>query len=76
MNEIFNKLKNIFGPFLKQKIFFHRNATLSGTFYGFLVVAVRPCMDSLHARLNSYYEAWSSKKKKITKIITGYRKSV
>ena len=32
--------------------------------------------DSLHARLNSHYEAWSYKKKKSTKKITGYRKSV
>ena len=31
--------------------------------------------NSLHARLNSHYEAWSYKKKK-TKKITGYRKSV
>ena len=31
--------------------------------------------DSLHARLNSHYEAWSYKKKS-TKKITGYRKSV
>ena len=31
--------------------------------------------DSLHARLNSRYEAWSYKKE-ITKKITGYRKSV
>ena len=31
--------------------------------------------DSLHARLNSYYEAWSYKKKKHKKI-TAYRKSV
>ena len=31
--------------------------------------------DSLHARLNSHYEAWSYKKKN-TKKITGYRKSV
>ena len=30
---------------------------------------------SLHARLNSHYEAWSYKKKSIKKI-TGYRKSV
>ena len=32
--------------------------------------------DSLHARLNSHYEAWSykKKKKKSTKKITGYRK--
>ena len=30
--------------------------------------------DSLHARLNSHYEAWSYKKKSIKKI-TGYRKS-
>ena len=33
--------------------------------------------DSLHARLNSHYEAWSyKKKKKSTKKITGYRKPV
>ena len=32
-------------------------------------------MDSLHARLNSYYEAWSYKKKKHKKI-KAYRKSV
>ena len=32
--------------------------------------------DSLHARLNSHDEAWSYKKKKSTKKITGYRKSV
>ena len=32
--------------------------------------------DSLHARLNSHYEAWSDKKKKSTKKVTGYRKSV
>ena len=32
--------------------------------------------DSLYARLNSHYEAWSYKKKKSTKKITGYRKSV
>ena len=32
--------------------------------------------DSLHARLNSHYEAWSYKKKKSTKKITGYKKSV
>ena len=31
--------------------------------------------DSLHARLNSHYEAWSYKKRS-TKKITGYRKSV
>ena len=31
--------------------------------------------DSLHAKLNSYYEAWSYKKRS-TKKITGYRKSV
>ena len=31
--------------------------------------------DSLHARLNSHYEAWSYKKGS-TKKITGYRKSV
>ena len=31
--------------------------------------------DSPHARLNSHYEAWSYKKKS-TKKITGYRKSV
>ena len=31
--------------------------------------------DSLHARLNSHYEAWSYKKRS-TKRITGYRKSV
>ena len=31
--------------------------------------------DSLHARLNSHYEAWSYKKKSAKKII-GYRKSV
>ena len=31
--------------------------------------------DSLHARLNSHYEAWSYKKKKRKKI-TAYRKSV
>ena len=31
--------------------------------------------DSLHARLNSHYEAWSYKKKKHKKI-TAYRKSV
>ena len=31
--------------------------------------------DSLHARLNSHYEAWSYKKR-IAKNITGYRKSV
>ena len=31
--------------------------------------------DSLHARLNSRYQAWSYKKE-ITKKITGYRKSV
>ena len=31
--------------------------------------------DSPHARLNSHYEAWSYKKKS-TKNITGYRKSV
>ena len=31
--------------------------------------------DSLHARLNSHYEAWSYKKKS-TRKITGYRKSV
>ena len=31
--------------------------------------------DSLHARLNSHYKAWSYKKKS-TKKITGYRKSV
>ena len=30
--------------------------------------------DSLHARLNSHYEAWSYKKKSAKKI-TGYRKS-
>ena len=30
--------------------------------------------DSLHARLNSHYKAWSYKKS--TKKITGYRKSV
>ena len=30
---------------------------------------------SLHARLNSYYEAWSYKKRS-TKKITGYRKFV
>ena len=32
--------------------------------------------DSLQARLNSHYEAWSYKKKKSTKKITGYRKSI
>ena len=33
--------------------------------------------DSIHARLNSHYEVWSyKKKKKSTKKITGYRKSV
>ena len=32
-------------------------------------------IDSLHARLNSHYEAWSYEKKKHNKI-TGYRKSV
>ena len=35
--------------------------------------------DSLHVRLNSHYEAWSythTHKKKSTKKITGYRKSV
>ena len=32
--------------------------------------------DSLHARLNSHYKAWSYKKKKNTKKSTGYRKSV
>ena len=32
--------------------------------------------DSLHARLNSHYETWSYKKKKSTKKITDYRKSV
>ena len=31
--------------------------------------------DSLHARLKSHYEAWSYKKRS-TKNITGYRKSV
>ena len=31
--------------------------------------------DSLHARLNSHYQAWSYKKRS-TKKITGYRKSV
>ena len=31
--------------------------------------------DSLHARLNSHYEAWSYKKKKHKKV-TSYRKSV
>ena len=31
--------------------------------------------DSLHARLNSHYEAWSYKKRS-TKRITGYSKSV
>ena len=31
--------------------------------------------DSLHARLNCHYEAWSYKKRS-TKQITGYRKSV
>ena len=31
--------------------------------------------DSLHARLNGHYEAWSYKKKKHKKI-TAYRKSV
>ena len=31
--------------------------------------------DSPHARLNSHYEAWSYKKRS-TKRITGYRKSV
>ena len=31
--------------------------------------------DSLHARLNSHYEAWSYQKRS-TKKITGYRKSV
>ena len=31
--------------------------------------------DSVHARLNSHYEAWSYKKKS-TKNIIGYRKSV
>ena len=31
--------------------------------------------DSLHARLKSHYEAWSYKKRS-TKKITGYRKSV
>ena len=32
--------------------------------------------DSVHARLNSHYEAWSYKKKKHNKITTPYRKSV
>ena len=31
--------------------------------------------DSVHAKLNSHYEAWNYKKKS-TKKITGYRKSV
>ena len=41
------------------------------------VVVVFFCFnwDSLHARLNSQYEAWSYKKKS-TKKITAYRKSV
>ena len=31
--------------------------------------------DSLHVRLNSHYEAWNYKKRR-TKKITGYRKSI
>ena len=36
---------------------------------------VKKKLDSLHARLNSHFKAWSYKKKKHKKI-TAYRKSV
>ena len=45
------------------------------SFQSFILFFILFNWDSLHARLNSHYEAWSYKKRSIIKI-TGYRKSV
>ena len=51
-----------------------RNWTPHHTIFNKCLIFLKNC-DSLHARLNSHYEAWSYKKKKHNKI-TAYRKSI
>ena len=61
-------------PELYIYIYIYRYIDIYIDIYIYIHIYIFSC-DSLHARLNSYYEAWSYKKKKHKKM-TGYRKSV
>ena len=65
------RLKSVHSGFFRNHIMdFLISITVADFFFFFFFNS-----DSLHARLNSHYEAWSYKKKKHKKI-TAYRKSV
>ena len=89
--ELFDILAELFNKCLKESIFpdcwkvllvvtvfknvGERSTAKNYHPFGLLSVIFFFNWDSLHARLNSHYKAWSYKKRS-TKKMTGYRKSV